>query len=371
MNTNFRGVVILQKILPHYRIPFFDELDGLLRDKNIVLQILYSNEESGQVPKTINVNKRWAKKVGCQYYKLFGKTIYRMALGKEIKSNLLIAEHAASFINLYLILLNNPADKIALWGHGENLQGDGNGKIKDFILNKADWWFGYTEHTRRVLINKGYNQKNITIVNNSIDTSIFEVEKVEYDTKVKEIKHKYNIVGENICVYCGGIYSHKKIDFLLEASLRLANEIENFTILIIGEGPDQDKVENAAENNSCIKFVGPLFGSDRVPYLKMSKAMLMPGLVGLAIIDSFSAKTPIITTDIPIHSPEIEYMNDGFNGMMVEYDIDAYVKAVKDYLSSPLKQATLEKGCERSSELYSIQSMAENFAGGIMKCLES
>jgi glycosyltransferase involved in cell wall biosynthesis len=112
-----------------------------------------------------------------------------------------------------------------------------------------------------------------------------------------------------------------------------------------------------------------MFGADRVPYLKMSKLLFMPGLVGLAIIDSFAARTPIITTDIPTHSPEIEYLDNGVNGMMVECDIDVYVKAVVDYLSDQNLQILLEGGCEKSSKMYSIDNMAKNFCDGIIKNL--
>jgi L-malate glycosyltransferase len=39
--------------------------------------------------------------------------------------------------------------------------------------------------------------------------------------------------------------------------------------------------------------------------------MLMPGLVGLAVLDAFADGIPRVTTVIEYHSPEIEYLVPG------------------------------------------------------------
>ena len=41
------------------------------------------------------------------------------------------------------------------------------------------------------------------------------------------------------------------------------------------------------------------------PYLYVSKLLLMPGLVGLSVMDSFVGTCPLVTTDVAVHSPEI------------------------------------------------------------------
>jgi glycosyltransferase involved in cell wall biosynthesis len=95
----------------------------------------------------------------------------------------------------------------------------------------------------------------------------------------------------------------------------------------------------------------------------------MPGLVGLGILDSFALETPIITTNYPFHSPEIDYLENGINGFVTNNNIEDYSKTVIEVLKTK-KYLDLIEGCKVSSEKYTIEAMAENFKNGILSCLK-
>jgi glycosyltransferase involved in cell wall biosynthesis len=95
----------------------------------------------------------------------------------------------------------------------------------------------------------------------------------------------------------------------------------------------------------------------------------MPGLVGLAVLDAFNTNTPMITTDFEYHSPEIEYLQNGTNGIITENNLEAYVKAVVNTLQNANILSELKKGCLVSAELYTMEKMVENFAEGIKSSL--
>jgi hypothetical protein len=42
-----------------------------------------------------------------------------------------------------------------------------------------------------------------------------------------------------------------------------------------------------------------------VPYFILSKLVLMPGLVGLAVLDASALEVPLVTTAVPYHTPEL------------------------------------------------------------------
>ena len=46
-----RQVAFVQRVLPHYRHPFFDGLAKCLADEGIALTVYYGNEYPGTVPK--------------------------------------------------------------------------------------------------------------------------------------------------------------------------------------------------------------------------------------------------------------------------------------------------------------------------------
>jgi len=82
-------------------------------------------------------------------------------------------------------------------------------------------------------------------------------------------------------------------------------------------------------------------------------------------------ETPLVTTSVPYHSPEIEYLKEGVNGVVVPTaeGMDGYVEAVTSLISEPGALRRLQEGCRASAMEYSVESMAERFAGGILAAL--
>jgi glycosyltransferase involved in cell wall biosynthesis len=103
----------------------------------------------------------------------------------------------------------------------------------------------------------------------------------------------------------------------------------------------------------------------------LAKLTLMPGLVGLGVLDSFALRVPLVTTDVPYHSPEIEYLKDGVNGLIMpdRCDPSEYAAAVVGTLRDAKLRERLRRGCKESSALYTIEAMADNFADGVCRAL--
>ena len=95
----------------------------------------------------------------------------------------------------------------------------------------------------------------------------------------------------------------------------------------------------------------------------------MPGLVGLGILDSFALAVPLVTTDIPIHSPEIEYLENHVNGVMTRHDVNEYANVVVSLLADEHKYQLLKSAALLSSEKYSVEDMVENFIQGILSAI--
>ena len=118
---------------------------------------------------------------------------------------------------------------------------------------------------------------------------------------------------------------------------------------------------------------GAKFDEERVPYLMLGKLMLMPGAVGLAVLDAFCLEVPLVTIDVPYHGPEIEYLVDGTNGVIVERGSDArrYAAVVAELLIDDDARARLQEGCRESRERYSIECMAQRFADGVVGAMRN
>ncbi len=220
----------------------------------------------------------------------------------------------------------------------------------------------------------GFPGDRITSVQNAIDTrSIAEARKHINTDDLAVLKTRLGIKSDNVGVFTGGLYREKRLPFLLEACQLIRRDIPDFELIVIGKGPEADFVEAAAAQHEWIHFVGPKSDDEKVPYWALSKLLLMPGLVGLVVLDSFALGVPMITTDYPYHSPEISYLKDGENGLIVKPwpDPEEYARRAVELFRNPDRIALLARNALADAERYSVERMSANFANGVLKALSA
>lgn len=372
-----KKVLIVYRFLPQYRVDFYNLLREKLATQNITLTLAYGKSSNVNVLKKDEVELPWATQINQKVIKLFGFEFYwQPVLSLARNQDLIIVEQANKLLVNYVLILmrifNGP--KLAFWGHGRNMQVNKNSirnRFKQLYLKQCDWWFAYTEGVKRELSGLGVPEYIITNVENAIDTRrLNEVYAQVNKTELLKVTAALAIESRNIAIYCGGIYKEKRIDFLVSACDEIRKQVPDFNLLIIGGGEDTEKVELAAKERAWLHYLGPKFNDEKVKYFKISKALLMPGLVGLAVLDSFSMDTPMITTKYPFHSPEIEYLTHDYNGLICEDSMDDYVKSVVRFFTDESLQQRLVHGCSESYKKYTVENMVNHFAGGIKQALK-
>jgi hypothetical protein len=75
---------------------------------------------------------------------------------------------------------------------------------------------------------------------------------------------------------------------------------------------------------------------------------------------------PTVTTDWPLHGPEVEYLRDGVNARIVPDRLDAFSSAVEELLTDGRSRAGLVRGCLESAQVYTLDQMVDRFLGGIL-----
>ena len=352
-------VVILYKYLLQYRVDFFNQLKERLAEHDIELILIYGKLKNLESKRADEIDLPWATYRENKILKINKYNFMWQPSLDEIKNcDLVIAEQAnVLLINYVLMILRRFLKfKFAYWGHGANLQESHNAltnKFRYLFISQCDHWFAYTNSVKTFLLNKNISDDMITVVNNAINTKIIRQQHVKCsDKKIASIKNDLGIKGDNIAIYSGGLYNIKRIDFMIEASKKINEKIKNFNLIVIGGGPDDYIVKNAAKEYSWLHYVGPKFGNDRVVYFKIASIFLLPGAVGLAILDAFATETPMITTKNKSHGPEIEYLENGKNGIITNNSIKEYSDNVIDLLGNKNKITKLKKGCLERSEAY-------------------
>lgn len=370
-----KKVYIYQRVIPHYRVVFFDELYKKLFANQVELKVVYGKEFPGTVPKSIMLEKPWACYKPNFYIKFLNKELVFQTpvFSSLFDKSVIVTEQANRLLINYLFLFLKfiSHKKIAFWGHGKNFQSikpdSYSEKLKKLISRNVDWWFCYTNQGKEIITNNGVEESKITVVYNSVDTKNLSASLSKLSSEnLNDLTSNLSISSKNIALYCGGMYTEKRIPFLLQACLEIKNKILDFEMIFIGDGPDVNFVKEFCERHSWAHYVGEISGDDKVKYFAISKCQLMPGLVGLGVLDSFALLTPLITTEFELHSPEIAYLKSNSNGLITENTLEQYVNGVVSVLRSNKLLTTLTKGCLSSRDIYSLDKMVNSFSQGLI-----
>lgn len=374
-----KKVAIIYRSIPHYRRDFYNELRDSLKSKDITLVLLYGQPGKDEAKKKDTVDIDWAIKIENKILNIGRHEIYWQPVFNYLRDvDLVIVEQASKLLINYVLLFQNAIGvrKLAFWGHGKNFQTTSANRLAEWVKQKISthvhWWFAYNDLSARVVSNLGFPSSRITSVQNAIDTKALTNALVTIKPESVEIVRKeLNISSNNVAIYSGGMYPEKRLKFLIESLDHVKEMVPDFHMIFIGSGVDANIIEEEAQQKPWIHHLGPIFDQEKIPYFAISKLFLMPGLVGLGILDSFALETPLVTIDIPNHSPEIDYLKNNENGIMLDKNANEkeYANIVVRLLTHEEERLSLVAGCKHSRDTYTLERMVQNFSEGIVKAL--
>ncbi len=379
-----KRVCIIQRIICDYRKKFYLLLQARLLSENISLVVCAGRPWPGEgfvdVLDEIDFGVRAINK------KIWGKAYWQKgALQTARNADLIIVEQANSpLVNYYLLLqrkLGGTAH-VAFWGHGWHFGKNNSAKNfwKRFFANKTDWWFAYTALSASNVEKTGFPGNRITVLNNAVDTVLIRNEREKVTSQEINAFHHELFPQDKLAnskyrvgIFSGRLVEEKMIPFLLESIDLVHAKNPEFRMIIIGDGPETGLVTRFCEKNRWCVGLGHLATqSERgIRVCSLGDIWLLPGAVGLAVLDAFAFGLPLLTTDLGVHGPEIAYLEQGVNGMILKPDPQSFAIAVAELLDNESRLKTMQRAASRSSRLYTVEAMAENFAEGVMKCFST
>lgn len=374
-----RRVVIIQRVLTHYRIPFFEKLRSYLLDQGILLDVVYGDPYGAEARKRDTGVLEWGRPIKNRVLRVAQRELTWQPCLKLLRgADLVIVEQASRLLLNYLLFVGQRlgGPKVALWGHGQNLNAPVASRtgeaVKRALSRQPHWWFAYNDFSAQIVSRLGFPPERITSVQNTIDvTTLREQRQRITEMDVAKVRERLGLVGRNVGIFSGGLYAEKRIEFMFAAAHEARALLPDFELIVIGAGPEEALVAETAQRTDWIHWVGPLFDEEKAAHFAVARVVLMPGLVGLAVMDSFALEVPMITVDLPSHSPEIEYLLDGINGLKLESGATAseYAHVVHDLLRDEALHERLREGCRRAAETYTLEAMVERFAKGVIAAL--
>jgi len=375
--SNPRTVTVCQVRLTHYRVPLFDALRVMLKDAGVRMILVHGQPAAAEVSKQDTGDLPWATVAVNKYFRAASRDLVWQPLPPSASAtNLVVVTQENRILSNYALQLRRKlgGPKVAFWGHGANFQSDDHvgrrERWKRYWLTHVDWWFAYTAASVERVAGAGFPISRITNLENTIDATALQTEIAEVEGgDLADLRRRLGWEHGRIALFLGSLYKEKRLDFLFDAADHLHDADPSFRLLIVGDGPLRRYVEDACVKRRWCAWMGAKTGREKATYLAVAAVMLNPGAVGLAVLDSFAAETPIVTTACNLHGPEIAYIRQGENGLITENTLGGFVAGVREVLNDDAYRARLVAGCRLAATHYTIENMARNFSDGILGAL--
>jgi len=169
-------------------------------------------------------------------------------------------------------------------------------------------------------------------------------------------------------VFAGRLSKEKGVDILIKAF----SSINDAHLLIIGDGPERERLQILSRNYPNIHFLGLLPNKLVLEYIKGSDIYVQPSRTeGLptVILEAMACKTPVIATKI---EGSVEIIDDGMSGILVEPgDIEALRENIRILLEDRKKAIRLaENAYKNILEKYNWNVVSEQYINLYRKVLE-
>ena len=306
-------------------------------------------------------------KVNVQTYPLFQYQPYDIALSSMIyrvvnlyKLDLLHAHYAipyayAAFTAKQMLKEEGKDIPLVTTLHGTDItlvgQHPSYKHAVEFSINKSDTITSVSESLKKDTLQIFNIKKEIKVITNFIDNT-------EFDDFNECSRRQFATDDEKILIHVSNLRPVKRIEDVLEIFKDVEKHVKS-KLIIIGEGPDMEKVNEFLEENphliSKIRLLGKV--NDLYRILQLSDLFLLPSeqeSFGLAALEAMAANTPVISSNAG-GIPEVNIQ--GETGYLAEI---GNVKAMSNYAIKLLSNDELLQEMKNNAKKQAIKFDLKN-----------
>lgn len=367
--THRMRVAVVQPYVPTYRVAFFEGLRARLDEHGVDLIVVADDPDGSQSGRDDAADLPWVEhfrqkrvSVGRRTVRL--GTAYSFWKGCDA----VVVGHLGSSLdtNLALALSTFGGIKVGVWGHIGSYVGDPNpldAWVERWQVRKASHVFAYTPGGARLAVELGADSNKVTTVMNTIDTTALDgaVESVD-DNQARELVAAAASVDKGkTFAFIGGLDVSKRIGFLADALDRVWDEDPTIRVLVAGRGEEEALLRPAADRGQVV-LLGYADARTKAALGRVTRAILMPGRIGLIAVDALALGLPVLSTSWPYHAPESEYLKPGESLLQSHDSSTAYADLILS--ESKSEPRYLPRDYPR------LNGMVENFASGVLQLLD-
>jgi glycosyltransferase involved in cell wall biosynthesis len=385
---NPRIAILHQGCVPSYRRAFYERL-GENRARDYVVFHGQAEPGSGIAAAAPPFGFQHVE-VRNRFWRVLGRTLVYQPVFLKIASgsfDALVVGHEVKYLaNIALIFLFRLRGKpVLLWGFGQNLDitkerrsplgrwvGGAVRAAQARMLRLATDFLAYTRRGANHAMRSGMERERVTVLNNTIDTSAEVAAHARAQSLDRAgLRRDFGLSPEAVVfLFVGRMNEAKRVDALIEAVRTLRRrQTMAVEVLVVGSGPAESELRDLAHGESWCRFLGQVQESDALGRIfRASDAVVIPGYVGLAVNHAFAHGLPVITCQSELHSPEIDYVEPGINGLILG-SLEELDAGLLLFASSVELRRSLSAGALLSREKLDLRHMVEAFDQGVSRAL--
>lgn len=169
-----------------------------------------------------------------------------------------------------------------------------------------------------------------------------------------------------LLIYVGRLAPEKNLPFLLKAFLGVAESIENTHLLLLGDGPIREDLQETAQKSP---FAGRVHFFGRVDYDALPQYLATSDLFvtasvsevhPLSVIEAMAAGLPVLG----IHSPGVgDTVIDGRTGLLSSEDLPAFTAKMTRLCLDPAQRHAMGQAARKEAERYAITRTTQTMLG--------
>jgi glycosyltransferase involved in cell wall biosynthesis len=383
-----RVAILHQGCIPTYRRRFYELL---AESKDCEYVVFHGEPEPGTgltaAKPPFSFPNRWVKN---RFSRVLGRSIVYQPVVLRIlfgKFDALVLGHEMKFVaNILLLLLFRMLGKpVVFWGFGHTIDpfigergvlgrwvGGLVDRIKSGLIRMATGYMAYTEIGAEYVRKVGMPRDRVSVLWNTIDVSDeiaahAELQAVNRDALRRELGVD---PGAVVLTFVGRLFTPKRPAVLpdLVEAIRAEHHLP-VEVLVVGDGPERAQLNARFAGKDWCHLLGPVYDRMAIARIfRISDALVIPGLVGLAVNHAFAHGVPVITCTSEIHSPEFDYIVDGENGLVLVGDA-GLSDGLRRFAQAPELRAHLVAGALATREKLGMERMTEGFQAAVLTAL--
>ncbi len=343
-----KRVLIIQSLIPHYRVPVFNELA-----KHVDLTVVY---DKGTVPDGAEFGIVKIDTIRIKHFPhIHKKNILHMAK----KYDAVISMLDGSFLTTRLLCWLRGKTKLILWGigvaAGYNTRYDSSQETSEKyfkMIQKADAALFYSQYPVEKYSTLGEAKEKLFVANNTV--RVLPIEKKDKDS----------------ILFVGSLYKAKKIFELLEG-YKKARELCGHLpkLVIIGGGDDSADVSKWVNDNGMtddVVLTGAIYNEEVLSdYFSHAIMCISPDQAGLTVLQSFGYGVPFVTHKDAITGGERLNIKNKENGLLID-SFDEIADVICDCAKN--KNAYIEMG-NNAKHFYDENRTVEHMVSGFLEAI--